>query len=271
VNAVRGDIADIALAGTLFAPHYARPVILRCVDPSVLLRSAPTESSEAVSQLLAGEGFAMLDASGGWAWGYCLHDHYVGYVPAAAIGAATPPTHRVVHISTFVRAEPDPQSATLRRLTIGAGVTTSGSDDWVRVDDGYLFAAHLAPIETALLDPAGIAERMVGEPYLWGGRGDGGVDCSGLVQIAFGLAGHALPRDSDQQREVAGIAIADNAALRRGDLVFFPGHVGIMADAENIIHATAWSMSVIVEPLAALISRTAAEHDFPVLARRRIV
>lgn len=270
VNAVRGDIADIALAGTLFAPHYARPMPLRCAAPSALLRAAPGHDAKAVSQILMGEGFAVLDLSGDWAWGYCLHDHYVGYLPASALARDAKPTHRVARAATLVYAQPDLQSPPLARLTLGAAVAAAGEGEWLQAGGGHMFAAHLLPLDATLPDPVAIAELLVGQPYLWGGRGDGGVDCSGLVQLAFGMAGHALPRDSDQQREAAGAPIPEGEPLRRGDLVFFPGHVGIVADAERVIHATAWAMSVIAEPLADLISRTAAEHDVPVQARRRI-
>lgn len=270
VNAARGDIADIALAGTLFAPHYARPVLRRCAAPSTPMRAAGAVDALLVSQLLHGEAFAVLDISGGWAWGYSAHDHYVGYVAADALGRDERFTHRVNAPAALVYATPDLKSPAINRFTLGALVEARGEGDWLTVAGGHMFAAQLDALGAVRSDPAALAEALVGEPYLWGGRGDGGFDCSGLVQLVFGLSGHALPRDSDQQCAAAGAPIPDGEALRRGDLVFFPGHVGIMVDGERILHATAFAMSVIVEPLADLISRTAAEHEVPVLARRRI-
>ena len=84
VNAFRGDIADIALAGTLFAPHYASP-LARVATSTTMIRTVPGHHAEASSQLLPGEGFAVLDLSGGWAWGQIGEDGLVGYVPAAAL------------------------------------------------------------------------------------------------------------------------------------------------------------------------------------------
>jgi cell wall-associated NlpC family hydrolase len=115
-----------------------------------------------------------------------------------------------------------------------------------------------------------VAESLIGMPYLWGGRGDGGVDCSGLVQIALAAKGIATPRDTDQQRTQIGHALPDEARLRRGDVIFFPGHVGLMVDEDRLVHANAHWMAVTIEPLAEVVARLAPHHDRPILARRRL-
>lgn len=215
-HAIRPDLADLALAGTIFAPHYAEPVPRICVPPHAAMFDKP--SGEQSSELLAGEGFALLDVSGGWAWGYSVHDHYVGYVDAALIGEGR------------------------------AAARESPSSDIVET-----------------------ARSFVDMPYLWGGRGGGGIDCSGLVQRALAAAGIAAPRDSDMQQAALGTKLADDAALQRGDLVFFPGHVGIMVDAVQLLHATRFHGKTVIEPLADVTARMAAKHDVAITARKRIL
>jgi cell wall-associated NlpC family hydrolase len=78
------------------------------------------------------------------------------------------------------------------------------------------------------------------------------------------------PRDADLQVTALGEDIAADAALKRGDLVFFPGHVGIMADSDNLLHATGHWGKTLVEPLADVIARVVLNHTTPVLARKRI-
>jgi cell wall-associated NlpC family hydrolase len=206
VNAIRGDLADAALAGQLFAPHYAEPAARSCARAFAAVLDSP--GGKQVSELLAGDGFMLLDAAGGWAWGWCAHDHYVGYVEAAAL-ATTP-------------ASPSP-----------------------------------AQFDNAV----DAARSFLGLAYLWGGRGGAGIDCSGLIQRSLAAEGLAAPRDSDMQRAALGRPVPVGEPIEAGDLIFFPGHVGMMVDGETLIHATRHHGAVVEELLSAVTVRIAAKRD----------
>lgn len=274
VTPIRGDLADIALAGRFFAPHYVEPQLHRVGATAAMVRKAGSDQAQAVSQLLPGEGFALLDSAGEWGWGYGVHDGYCGYVALGEIALAdTEPTH-VVHVrSALVFAEPSIKTPRLAAYPMGSQITVTGTSEcgkfW-QVGDGWMYMRHAVPVADRNCDPVDRAQQLVGAPYLWGGRSGDALDCSGLVQLVLALAGHDAPRDSDQQMAALGRALADDEALQRGDLVFFPGHVGIMADADNLIHANAHWMQVVTEPLADVIARFPDTTPQPVLARKRI-
>ena len=107
---------------------------------------------------------------------------------------------------------------------------------------GFIPLGHLAPLAQREKDFVAVAERFLGTPYLWGGKTNLGLDCSGLVQIALNACGIPCPRDSDMQEAAFGKTI-DIAQARRGDLVFWKGHVAIVRDGANFIHANAFHMA----------------------------
>ena len=269
---IRGDLADISLAGKLFAPHYAVPMLRTGIAPVTEIYAEAHATSMPVSALMHGEEFAVLDVAGYWAWGYCLHDNYLGYVRFAELGDDFDATHIVSAAATLLVVAPSAKARVLARYPMGAQLlcgSPSECGNYQECENGFVPRAHLSEMGSVAASPADLAEQLIGTPYSWGGRSGDAIDCSGLVQLVFGLKGIMAPRDADMQQADFVADLPDSAMLQRGDLVFFPGHVGIMADAENIIHANGSAMAVSVEPLADATARF-AEHDEPMLARKRV-
>lgn len=280
-TARRGDLADIALAGKMFSPHYAVPLAMRCSAPKAMIRKHSGKNHEAVSELLHGEDFFVLDVAGDWAWGYAGYDGYVGYLPIHALQQQqkTPqPTHLIVARAALIFIEPDIKSGVTKRLPMGARIACgepSACGEFLKTGKGFVHIRHVQEIGAKVVfdgsnGTAALAEQLVGAPYLWGGRSGDGLDCSGLVQIVLMLTGVAAPRDSDQQMAKLGTAIAADEPLRRGDLIFFPHHVGMMVDGERIVHANSHWMKTVVEPLADAAARFAKDGQEPILARKRL-
>jgi cell wall-associated NlpC family hydrolase len=247
LNAWRSDIADIALAGRLFAPHYASPVLRACgLIPAPVL-GEPADGAEAVSELLPGEGFAMLDITAGWAWGYCLADHRVGYVEAIELADPLEPTHVVIEAQAPIQAGPDPLAATLSHLPMGSRLHGEVRGASLEFEGGFVPLAYLRPVGEHEEDPVAVAQRLLGAPYRPGGRTCQGVDCSGLVQLALQLCGIDAPRDTREQRGL-GEALDRDAPLKRGDLLFCEDHVGMMVDDRMAIQVSWEAQKVAVEP-----------------------
>ena len=145
---------------------------------------------------------------------------------------------------------------------------------WARVtgagSEGYVHRAHLRALTEPEDDPIDVATRFLGTPYLWAGNTGDGIDCSGLVQGAMLACGIPCPGDSDQQAAALGDPVPLDADVRRGDLFFWAGHVALAVGDGRILHATAYTMSVIFEPLAEAIDRITAQGEGPVTARRRV-
>lgn len=267
-HAYRRDLADAALAADYAAAAYAEPRPMRCNATRVMVRGKPRADAGATSELLHGESFLALEIGTSWAWGYCGADRYVGHVPASALAEATEPTHRVVAPSALVFSRPDLLSPHVAELPLGALLTATGPEgSFLAIDGGYIHERHVGTLRPNGGDWLAVARSFVGSPYLWGGRTRWGIDCSGLVQVALGACGIDAPRDSDMQQTALGRDVDTPVA---GDLVFFPGHVGIMSDDTNLLHANSHWMATSIEPLDDVIARIAVRHARPVLAIKRL-
>jgi cell wall-associated NlpC family hydrolase len=256
VTLARPDLAARDLEGRVPAAAYADPRLRACVVPAAPLRRAPHPDAEQLDQLLFGELFEVLDEADGFAWGQARRDGYVGHVALEHLGPApAPATHRVGAVRTYAFVEPSIKSRALGPYSQGALVTVAGREGRFAKSEGggWFVEAHLTPIGRFVEDAVMVAEQYLGAPYLWGGRESLGLDCSGLVQQALLATGQACPRDTDQQ---AGLGAAvERQDLRRGDLVFWKGHVAIMLDEARILHANAFHMAVAAEPLQAAVDR----------------
>lgn len=270
----RADLAADFLKGIIDAPSYAKGT-KRCVGaPLCPLRGSPDETASLATELLFGETFSVYDDKDGWSWGQAAVDDYVGYVPSAALKDPGPaPTHMLGVLRSFVYPEPDLKTPIKAALSLGALVhAKSQNGDFIEVEgSGFVFADHLKVIGQTDPDYVTTAVRFMGVPYLWGGRSSLGLDCSGLVQLSLGFAGISAPRDTDMQAKGIGEEVEpDLENLQGGDLVFFPGHVGIMIDGRTLLHANAWEMMVSPHPLRHVIGQIAKKEDQPVTCVRRL-
>lgn len=264
INAYRPDLADITLKNTVKADGYVEPVIRQCIRGLLPLLEAPDPQARQVSQIRYGEFLDVFEErKDGFAWVQNRADRYVGYIPSqnALSEEIAALSYRMRELETFVYPEPDLKSPPMDVLTLGSYVRLDGTEKEFSklASGGYIFSKHVMPSsELETTDYVFTAGRLLNVPYLWGGRTPKGVDCSGLIQLALWLSNIEAPRDSDQQREAFGQPLQDHwrdRAWQRGDIVFFPGHVGIMTNISDMIHASAYDMKVVVEPLYDVVMR----------------
>ena len=284
-HAWRDDLAAESLRGVVDVPRYASGERRQVMAGAVPLRKVPNLGNGLETELLFGEIVTVFDTTDGWAWVQAERDRYVGYVPGSVLSVEiVTPTHCVRATGTFLYPTPDIKTPPVSHLSLNSPLAVLEIRDRFAAlkSGGFVIAHHIAALDQPARDFVDIAERFDGTPYLWGGRTRTGLDCSGLVQLAMDAAGFDCPRDTDMQRDEVGTAVdvpppllapksdmADVDGLARGDLIFWPGHVGIMIDSHMLLHANGHHMSTVVEPVIDAAVRILKQTSHAVSAVRR--
>ena len=265
----RPDLAAEALRGKVEAQRFVAPTLARVGAASAALRRRPDVSAPLETEALFGEEVAVYEERDGWGWVQLTRDSYVGYLRLDALTAPAAPTHRVAALRAHAYPGPSIKLPPLLAVSLGARVTVTAEAGDFLVDDAgrHFWARHLAPLDSVEPDFVAVSERFLHAPYLWGGRTSEGIDCSGLTQAGLRAAGVAAPRDSDMLEKLGAPV---DGRLARGDLVFWKGHVGIMQDADTLLHANGYHMAVVSEPLATARARIAASGGGEVTSIRRL-
>ncbi len=248
----RKDLAAAHLKGKIDAPKFAEGIKVRIKAPVADLKKEPSDDAPLETQLCFGEVFEIYDEQNGWAWGQAAKDGYVGYLKSDRCEKKLLATTHIVSVrQTMILKQPSPKAQNMMILGMGAEIAVDGVvNSFAKAKSGgFIPSQHLRKIDDPAPDFVAVAESLIGVPYLWGGRDTRSfIDCSALVQLALALVGISAPRDSDMQEEQLGQKI--KPPLRRGDLVFWKAHVGIMLDEDILLHANAFHMSVAKEPLS---------------------
>ncbi len=253
----RPDLAASHLKGQVEAAQFVDGTPSSVIRGRIALRAAPSDGAAQDSELLRGEAVTVYERKNGWAWVQAKTDSYVGYVREAGLGPVAAAEARVIAPLTPLLSAPDVKSPLRDLLPLNALLHCQSLEgDFVATEDGFVSSRALAPLSQLAADFVAVAEQFLGVPYVWGGKTFQGLDCSGLIQTSLQAAGISAPRDTDMMEQSLGETVL-GAKLKRGDLLFWKGHMGVMRDGETLLHANAFHMQVASEPLATAVERIA--------------
>ncbi len=226
--------------------------------------SHPAAEAMCTSESLYGETVEVLSRHGDWVMVRQQRDGYEGYLRACELQAIDPATsltstHRVMLRSTLLFQHADIKSPLMHRIPFGAELTLTDTvtSSFSKTACGhYVWTTHCLPLsEHYPSGPLELARSLfLGTVYRWGGCTPEGIDCSGLVQVLARSQGFSLPRDSGDQEAYLQANVSEGDCRAR-DLVFWPGHTGILTSPDEILHATAHSLSCVIEPLENVVER----------------
>ena len=261
-------------------PRLGRYTVKISVAP---LRRGKSFTSGLDTQLLCGQYFDVYEQGKKWAWGRSVtpvknskQTGYVGYVPLRCLSeGALKPNYRITAMRAPLFSQPNIKRSIIDFLYLGARLKLKkAAPSFFELPSGlYIHERHVQPLKKPpkSFDFVEVAEQHIGLPYVWGGITTQGLDCSGLVQSSLRAVGRDAPRDTDMQEgELGNNLPVRQSGLKRGDLIFWKGHVGIMTSGVKMIHANAYHMSVETEALSTVIYRINSRGGGKVTAIKRL-
>ena len=243
---------------------------MNIITSSTAMRIINNDNSSLETECLFGEKVKILDIFSDWVNCSLKTDKYCGWIKKNNLGKLEKITHRVLAPRTYIYKDASPKSNVIMHLTLGSQLCIKKVEDewaktyfWVNkiVEVGYIPTKHIVEIDHKVSDWVAIAQSLEGTPYKWGGRDTIGLDCSALLQLAYQTYGEILPRNTSNQINLKKPIVTNFDKLKRGCVIFWEGHVGIMIDKVNCIHANAYHMKTVTEPLIDIINRMDKDHQ----------
>ncbi len=273
-NPWRDDLAAGFMRGIVDVPRYVKGCEHRIASALAPIRQEPRNGAPQLTEALMGESFTVFDKRDEWVWGQLGSDGYVGYMHASHLTSKPlRPSHYVCTARSHVYGNADIKTTPLAMTGMMALVEVVATEGmFSRLADGrFMISKHLRALNDYEDDFVASAAQFINTPYLWGGRSGSGLDCSALVQLSLGACGIFAPRDSDMQEAELFIRLEQTPGyknLRRGDLVFWPGHVAIMWSDNELLHANGYHMMTVIEPFDAALKRIVADIGPPRCCKR---
>ena len=242
---------------------------MNIINSSVLMKSEPSETSPLETECLFGETVEIIDDYLDWVYCRLNTDGYCGWIKKEGLGKLKIPTHRIIANRSFVYTHRNAMSRCLFYLPLGAKLLVNDiQSEWTEVSlygekkqVGYIPSSHVVCVDHKVKDWVTVAELLVGTPYRWGGRNTIGIDCSALLQLSYQAYGENIPRNTSDQIKLNKHNIKCIDDLKRGCVIFWKGHVAIMTDKLNCVHANAFHMQTKIEPLSIIINRIGKDFE----------
>ena len=243
---------------------------MNIIKSSTPMRKKDNDNASLETECLFGENVIIIDERSDWVNCRLITDNYCGWIRKIDLGKLDKVTHRVITPRTFIYKDANPKSDIATYLTMGSQLCVGKiKDEWAETyfwyndifNVGYVPSKHIAEMQHIISDWVAIAQKLEETPYKWGGRDTLGLDCSALLQLSYQTYGQTIPRNTSDQVKLIKPTIRKINQLKRGCVIFWKGHVGIMVDSFNCIHANAYHMKTVTEPLFDIIKRTNKDNQ----------
>ena len=215
---------------------------------------SPSRFSEVVSQILYGEKFEILYKKKNWIKIKTSFDNYIGYIHNKNYVHNFKPTHKVITLKTRIYNKQSNKDK--KFLPFGSKVSIM-NDDKKKIEfekNKWIKKKDIKKISYKEINYLKIFRLFLKTKYVWGGRTFKGIDCSALLQLFYYYNNKFYPRDTKDQIKYSS-KIIKKKIFKKGDVIFWKGHVSICINSKDLIHAYGPEKKVLIMPIKKTIER----------------
>ena len=213
----------------------------------------PCRSSEVISQIIYGEKFKIFFKRRNWIKIKSTYDNYVGYIENKKYIQNFNPKYKVNSLKAKIYKKPN--SISNNYLPLGSKLRVEKENKfYIKIDRNmWIKKKDIKKINHKEKNFTNFFSKFLNVTYKWGGKTYKGIDCSGLLQIFFYYNNLFYPRDTKDQIKYSTKKISGK--FKKGDIIFWKGHVAICINSKNLIHAYGPEKKVIIMPIKKTIIR----------------
>ena len=205
----------------------------------------PSEVSEVTSQIIYGEKFKILSKNKNWIKIKSSFDNYIGYIKNKNYTDSHKPTHKVFVLKANIFNKTKnktkyflPYASKISIIQINKKLIEIEKGKWIK-------KKYVKKINHIEKDYLSVLKLFLKTKYIWGGKTYKGIDCSAILQLLYYYNNRFYPRDTKDQLRFSKSSVK-RKNYKKGDVIFWNGHVAICIDAKNLIHAYGPKKKVII-------------------------
>jgi len=218
------------------------------------IHKKPSKFSKVSSQLLYGEKFKILSKNRNWIKIKTSFDNYIGYIKNAQYLEKFKPNYKVSNLKAKIFKKPN--SSSKNWLTLGSKLSVIDENkNYIKIEKNkWIKKKDIKKINHKEKNFIKTFKKFLNVKYVWGGKTYKGIDCSALLQIFFNYNNLFYPRDTkDQINYSKGISM--KRKFKKGDIIFWKGHVAMCLNSKKLIHAYGPEKKVLIMPIIKTINR----------------
>ncbi len=246
-------------------------MLLTVKSPVANIYKKNNKNSEIVTQILLGENFVAQKKIKNFYKGYKAYDQYKGFIETKDLYLdKEKKTHKIISKDCNLYKKPNNKYKTNNKIFFNSRISIlNNANNFIQTNVGWILKKNIKPIDFKTKHFLNNVKFYLNTKYLWGGNSPKGIDCSALVQELLKFNNIYSPRDSKDQKQFFKKEITFKN-IKKGDLLFWKGHVAIALNNKKLVHAFGAKKKVIIMGIKETIKKIYSKSKLPLLCVKRI-